>query len=179
MTNKNRKREIKFCDKCQANKQHDAGNCRACYEKVRRDDPETKAALYARNAEYRKNNKHKRRTYEKNRLDTNPNAKIANRFRNLVNKLMIRGFGSATELLGCSFEELKVHIESQWKDGMTWSNWSNSGWQVDHIEPIVSFDLTDPEQQKIAFHYSNLQPLWKTEHDVKTKEDMQKHVWNK
>lgn len=34
------------------------------------------------------------------------------------------------------------------------------GWHVDHIIPCSSFDLTDIKQQKICFHYTNLQPLW-------------------
>ena len=31
---------------------------------------------------------------------------------------------------------------------------------IDHIRALVLFDLTDPEQRRIAFHYTNLQPLW-------------------
>jgi len=67
------------------------------------------------------------------------------------------------ELLGCSTEQLKVHIESQFKDGMSWDNWSIKGWHIDHIRPCSSFDLSDPAQQKECFHYSNLQPLWAIE----------------
>jgi hypothetical protein len=33
-------------------------------------------------------------------------------------------------------------------------------WHIDHITPCTAFDLTDPEQQKKCFHYTNLQPLW-------------------
>ena len=50
------------------------------------------------------------------------------------------------------------YIEAQFKPGMTWERYGE--WHVDHIRPCASFDLTDPKQQKICFHYSNLQPLW-------------------
>lgn len=43
---------------------------------------------------------------------------------------------------------------------MTWANYGKSGWHIDHIKPCASFDLSDPDQQKACFHYSNLQPLW-------------------
>lgn len=68
--------------------------------------------------------------------------------------------GSAVRDLGCSIEELKKHLESQFKLGMTWDNWSKSGWHIDHIEPLSSFNLTDPYQLKRACYYTNLQPLW-------------------
>lgn len=63
-------------------------------------------------------------------------------------------------LIGCTITELKAHLESQFLPGMSWSNWTTDGWHIDHIRPCASFDLTDPEQQKTCFHYSNLQPLW-------------------
>jgi hypothetical protein len=43
---------------------------------------------------------------------------------------------------------------------MSWGNYGLHGWHVDHIIPCASFDLTDPEQQRQCFHYTNLQPLW-------------------
>ena len=67
---------------------------------------------------------------------------------------------STVSLLGCTIEEVRKHIESQFLPGMTWDNWSFTGWHLDHIRPCASFDLTDPEQQKQCFHYTNLQPLW-------------------
>ena len=33
-------------------------------------------------------------------------------------------------------------------------------WHVDHIIPCASFDFSDPKQQELCFHYTNLQPLW-------------------
>jgi hypothetical protein len=67
---------------------------------------------------------------------------------------------SALEELGCTLEELKLHLESQFQPDMTWDNHGLYGWHIDHIKPLASFDLTDIEQFKQACHYSNLQPLW-------------------
>ena len=67
---------------------------------------------------------------------------------------------STFELIGCSVSELKSHLESKFKDGMTWNNHSLFGWHIDHIKPCSSFDLTKEKQQKECFHYTNLQPLW-------------------
>jgi hypothetical protein len=67
------------------------------------------------------------------------------------------------ELVGCTLIEFRAHIESQWKPGMSWDNYTLDGWHVDHIRPLASFDLADPAQQKAAFHYTNCQPLWAAE----------------
>ena len=56
-----------------------------------------------------------------------------------------------------------MHLEAQFKPGMTWDNYGLKGWHVDHIRPCASFDLRDPEQQRRCFHYTNLQPLWAEE----------------
>jgi hypothetical protein len=64
------------------------------------------------------------------------------------------------DLIGCSIPYLKKHLEAQFQPGMTWENYGHNTWHIDHIRPCASFDLTDPEQQKQCFHYTNLQPLW-------------------
>jgi hypothetical protein len=33
-------------------------------------------------------------------------------------------------------------------------------WHVDHIRPCALFDLKCPVNNKLCFHYTNLQPLW-------------------
>jgi len=71
--------------------------------------------------------------------------------------------------IGCSVAELRTHLESQFKPGMTWANHSVHGWHIDHIIPIVSYDLTDEEELKKAWHYTNLQPLW-------AKDNLRKHT---
>lgn len=68
---------------------------------------------------------------------------------------------SSIILLGCSLEEYKQHLENQFKIGMNWGN-HGSIWEIDHITPCDSFDLTQLEEQQKCFHYTNLQPLFKT-----------------
>lgn len=66
-------------------------------------------------------------------------------------------------LLGCDLDWLKAWLEVQFQPAMTWQNYGYYGWHIDHIRPCASFDLTDSEQQKCCFHWTNLQPLWATE----------------
>lgn len=69
------------------------------------------------------------------------------------------------ELLGCSFKEAWQHIENTFANGMSWTN--HGKWEVDHIIPVASFDLSDPKEQAKAFHFSNLQALWKEDNRSK------------
>ena len=64
------------------------------------------------------------------------------------------------ELLGCTVPEFKDWIASQFSEGMSWDNYGLTTWHIDHVRPCASFDLTDPEQQRKCFHYTNQQPLW-------------------
>ena len=41
---------------------------------------------------------------------------------------------------------------------MTWGNYGKF-WEIDHILPLASFDLTDREQFLRSIHWTNLQPL--------------------
>jgi len=71
-------------------------------------------------------------------------------------------------LLGCSTEEFKKYLETLFTGGMTWDNYGKNGWHIDHIIPCAAFDLTDPEQQRKCFHYTNLQPLWASDNQKKS-----------
>jgi predicted nucleic acid-binding Zn ribbon protein len=65
------------------------------------------------------------------------------------------------KLTGASSKsELLSYFESKFKEGMTWENYGWYGWHIDHIRPCSSFDLTNSEELKKCFHYTNLQPLW-------------------
>lgn len=78
------------------------------------------------------------------------------------------------ELLGCSIEQFVSHLEKRFQPGMTWNNYGKwrrgqpMKWVMDHIRPCASFDLTDPDQQKQCFHYTNIQPLWDLDNIIKS-----------
>jgi len=83
-------------------------------------------------------------------------------------------------LLGCSWVKFKEYLESKFAEGMTWKNHNPKGWHVDHIIPLSSFNLHNPEHQKKAFHYTNMQPLWWKDNFIKYNKlfSMQKGMLN-
>ena len=85
---------------------------------------------------------------------------LSNRVRKSLKNQNILKKTKTVKLIGCSWQEARDHLQSQFKEGMTWENHGKYGWHIDHIIPCSSFDLTDPEQQKKCFHYTNIQPLW-------------------
>ena len=88
------------------------------------------------------------------------NCFLAGKLRKRIYRVMRGVLKSAPtlRLLGCTVDHLKFHLESKFKRGMNWENYGRK-WHIDHVLPCASFDLTDPRQQAICFHYTNLQPL--------------------
>jgi hypothetical protein len=76
-----------------------------------------------------------------------------------------RKTGSAVRDLGITIPELKIYLEAQFTESMSWENHGNTktSWSIDHIRPLGEFDLTDPEQLKEACNWKNLRPLWHIE----------------
>jgi hypothetical protein len=70
-------------------------------------------------------------------------------------------------LLGCEYEFLTAHLENKFRDGMSWENYGKH-WHVDHIKPCSKFDLTQLEEQRKCFHFTNLQPLLGPENIAKS-----------
>jgi hypothetical protein len=98
--------------------------------------------------------------YQKKRFAKKPEAKLAAMLRRRILKALdgeVKS-GSTYELLGCTWEHLRWHIEAQFDRKMIWEN-HGSYWHLDHIIPLDSFDLSDPAQQRRACHWKNLQPL--------------------
>lgn len=116
--------------------------------------------------------------YQNKREKEDPNFKIARRLRHRIYQALKEQEVSASEKLrdmtGVTIEELKKHLESQFTGGMSWDNWTNTGWHIDHIVPLCSFDLSDPEQRKESCALSNLRPLWHTDNRSKSFEDRKK-----
>jgi hypothetical protein len=100
--------------------------------------------------------------YQRRRRATIPHELIAGRLRaqlcNNFKKYKIQKCAGTFELVGCSAQEFANYIESLFKDGMTWEN--RHRWHLDHKIPVKAFDLTKLEDQKAAFHFTNLQPMW-------------------
>ena len=68
------------------------------------------------------------------------------------------------DILGCTWEQFKQHIESQFEPWMTWDNRGshkvlgpNITWDLDHIIPVSS--AVNEEDIKRLNHYTNFQPL--------------------
>lgn len=48
---------------------------------------------------------------------------------------------------------------------MSWENYGRNGWHVDHIRPVISFNITsfDCNDFLECWSLSNLQPLWEAD----------------
>ncbi len=125
--------------------------------------PEKKEELKIRKRElYHKNNyKEKKSEYVKDKLDVDPFFKMKFNIRSLIRNAFKRGFTSKSkktvEILGCSFEDFKLHLESKFDENMNWEN-HGTYWELDHIIPISSAK-TEEEVYKLN-HYTNFQPLY-------------------
>lgn len=120
-----------------------------------------KEKISKRNKKYRLNNIEKfKQKDKKNAIKYRLQRRLRSRIKDsLIYQKAIKS-KKTLELLGCSWQEARDHLESQFKEGMTWDNHGYRGWHIDHIIPCSFFDLKDPEQQKKCFHYTNIQPLW-------------------
>lgn len=173
---KNNPEEIK-----RRRRQYYLKNTEYCKSKSKEWREKNKEYIIIKNKEYNLKNKDKvkqynREYYEKNkeeiiksrsiysiiRIKTNPLVKLKNILRSRIRTTLIlnkyKKSKRSEELLGNKIEEVKKHIELQFREGMTWKNHGKYGWHIDHIIPLSSAKNED-EIIKL-FHYTNLQPLW-------------------
>jgi hypothetical protein len=139
------------------------------YDKKYNEENKEKKAEQSK--EWQENNREKsneiKNRWRRNKKQNDIGFKISQVLRKRLNRAIKKnqGFksGKSDDLLGCSYEKVIQHLEDQFTEGMTWENHGFEGWHIDHIKPCSVFDLTDPEEQKKCFHFSNLQPLWASE----------------
>jgi len=121
---------------------------------------ENKEELLGKCRIYRNNNKNKRNLYEKNKKENSPIYSLIVGMRSRIWKyttlLNITKKNKTFDIVGCSPEFLKEHLENKFTDGMSWGN--RSKWHIDHIVPLSSAK-NEEELYKLC-HYTNLQPLW-------------------
>jgi len=148
--------------------------CKSSYDKKRPSRAAEHLDRYYKSQEYYQEKQ--RQYYENNKETCNKQSAAykAKKRRTDINERLRHGLrarlraalkngqkkGSAVRDLGCSIEDLKTHLESQFQPGMSWDNYGLKGWHIDHIEPLSKFDLTNCKEFKQACHFSNLQPLW-------------------
>jgi len=114
--------------------------------------------------DYRTKNKEKLKVYFRVRAKEKYHNDPMFRLKGIVRKSIWKGLSSINsrknkrthEILGCSLDYFSTYIENQFKEGMTFSNI--------HLDHIVPLSLGETEEEIIALnHYSNFQPLFKTD----------------
>lgn len=110
--------------------------------------------------------------YHKNRLKTDSLFRLKSILRKRICSIFKKKIIKTEEIIGCSFEDFKSHLECQFQDWMSWENYGryngelNYGWDIDHKIPLSSA-LNEEEVLKLN-HYTNLQPLCsKVNRDIK------------
>lgn len=100
--------------------------------------------------------------YKKKRRENDLNYRMIENLRSRTRKVIkikeINKSKKTTEIIGCSPSELKLHLEKQFTDKMSWDNYGFYGWHIDHIIPLSS--AKNEEELIQLCHYTNLQPLW-------------------
>jgi hypothetical protein len=118
--------------------------------------------------EYREKNRDKikqlKRNYEKTRKTNDPLYKLISNFRTAIYQVLkenrVDKNQSYFDVLQYTPEQLIVHLEKQFTEGITWENYGE--WHVDHKLPISSFNIQkmgDSEFMK-CWSLENLQPMW-------------------
>jgi hypothetical protein len=133
--------------------------------KWRKENPEKVKSAQEKWKEYNKkwkvNNLEKLKESRK-KYNQNPKTKITESVRHRIKKYMliknITKKNKTFEIVGCTPDELKLHLEGLFVEGMSWDNYGFYGWHIDHKIPLSSAN-TEEELLSLC-HFSNLQPLW-------------------
>jgi len=113
------------------------------------------------NRKWRQNNKEYINNYMKNKRKNDSQYHLITLVRCRLNEFLrirkITKRNNTINIVGCSPEFLKIHIENQFTEGMSWELLGQHI-HIDHKIPLSSAK-TDEEIYQLC-HYTNLQPLW-------------------
>lgn len=115
---------------------------------------------------YYKENKEKLGRLELERYHNDPITNLKHNLRVSLNRALKHGVkktNKALEYLGCSIQEFKVYVEQRFISGMSWED--RSLWHIDHVIPLSK--LSDGYKLEQLCHYTNLQPVWKSDNLIK------------
>lgn len=163
-------------------KKYREANKEALAEYHKQYNKANKEAIAKKNKQYYQDNRdiiiNRVKQHHNKRKDTDPVYRMVCSMRTRLSTILRRGSGkdeTTMELVGCDLSRLKMHIEAQFTEGMSWDNYGKNGWHCDHIQPVASFDQSCPEQRKQCWHYTNLQPLWWPDNIAKSDKDIGDH----
>lgn len=145
------------------------------YSQEHKDEIREQKRKHREDPEVRRRINEYQRAYVKRRSEEEPEYKLMVLLRRRVKGGIRDNVQSVRtrELLGAEVSVVRAYLESQFYPNpetgelMTWENNTHYGWNIDHVIPISEFDLRLPEEQKKAFHVSNVQPLWFKDHNKK------------
>jgi len=137
-----------------------------------------KETILKKSKHYQKANREKINVQRKKASATNPKKRLNHSISDTM-RGSLKGNKSGVSwlnLIDYTFDDLKRHLEKQFKKGMTWDNYGKAGWEIDHIIPISVFNFSKPEHEdfKRCWALKNLQPMWGKDNASK-KDKLSKH----
>ena len=149
-------------------------SCKECiYKKQKEYNQANYEKVHEMQTKYTKSHREQKNLYDRQRrpifnaqrrerYKNNPIYKASviarNRFGTLLRNINTTKTQSTEDVLGCSFEQFKLHLEKNFTPEM---NWNNHGevWHAEHVLPCNMYDLRDPSEQRLCFSYLNIIPL--------------------
>ena len=167
--------EKKVCSKCKEekevcefniNKSRRSGyrtECRECTKLITKIYKEkNKLKIKESNKKFITDNPDYHNKYRRDKFKNDTQYRLLCYVRNRIKKYLktknLLKNNKTIDIIGCTPQQLKFHIESQFLENMSWDNHSLFGWHIDHKIPLSSAK-TEEEIYQLC-HYTNLQPLW-------------------
>lgn len=110
------------------------------------------------NRKWRKENRAIINDKANERFRTNPTARLVKNTRTRISKCLKGHSLQSIDLVDCDISFLKKWLKSQFDKNMTFENYGTY-WHVDHVIPCSLFNLTNDDEIKYCFRWTNLQPL--------------------